>query len=111
MADQRKSGDPAAEETWLRPAHLLYRWDARVQDQLLSNSSEANAYELGRAVAEMYWALDLDATDRIQHGQRIQLNPVSWAFLLVTVAGNISRLLGRLASYFPPLTPAAVAGR
>lgn len=111
IAEQRKSGDPAAEETWRQLAHLLYRWDARVQDELLSSSGKANAYELGRAVAEMYWALDLGATDRIQHGQGTQLNPVSWAFLFGDGRrGDISRLLGRLAPYFAPLTPAAVAG-
>lgn len=110
--EQRKSGGPAAEEAWRQLAHLLYRWDARIQDELLSNSdSQANAYELGRAVAEMYWALNLNAPARIQHGHDAQLNPVSWAFLF----GNdrredISRLLSRLAPYFAPLTPAAIAG-
>jgi hypothetical protein len=111
LADQRKGGDPAAEETWRRLAQLLYRWDARIQDELLSSPGQANAYELGRAVAEMYWALDLDAPARIQHGQDAQLNPVSWAFLFGDGRrGNISGLLGRLAPYFAPLTPAAVAG-
>ena len=112
VADQRRSDDPAAEATWRQLAHLLYRWDARIQDELLSISdSQANAYELGRAVAELYWALDLDAAARIQHDQGTALNPVSWAFLFGSDRrADISRLLGRLAGYFPPLTPAAVAG-
>jgi hypothetical protein len=111
IAEQRKSGDPAAEETWRQLAQLLYRWDARIQDELLANSNQANAYALGRAVAEMYWALDLDTTSRIQHDQGTQLNPVSWAFLFGDGRrSDISRLLAWLALYFAPLTPAAVAG-
>jgi hypothetical protein len=112
VAEQRRSADPLADATWRQLAHLLYRWDARIQDELLSNSDgQANAYELGRALAEMYWALDPDAAARIAHGQGTALNPVSWAFLFGDDRrGDISRLLGRLAGYFAPLTPAAVAG-
>jgi hypothetical protein len=111
VADQRKSGDPAMQATWRQLAQLLYLWDARIQDELLSSPGQANAYELGRALAEMYWALDLNAPARIQHGQNLQLNPVSWAFLFGDGRrGDISSRLGRLAEYFAPLTPAAVAG-
>lgn len=112
VADQRRTHDPAEQATWRELARLLYRWDARIQDELLSNSdSQANAYELGRALAEMYWALEPDAPARVPHGQGGQLNPVSWTFLFGDDRrGDISRLLGRLAPYFAPLTPPAVAG-
>jgi hypothetical protein len=113
IAEQRRSDDSAAAATtWRQLAHLLYRWDARIQDELLSNSdSQANAYELGRALAEMYWALDPDAEAWIPHDQGTALNPVSWEFLFGDDRRvDISRLLGRLARYFAPLTPAAVAG-
>lgn len=114
VADQRGAHDPAAETTWRELARLLYRWDARIQDALLSSSDrQANAYELGRALAEMYWALDLAAPARIPHGHdaQLNLNPVSWAFLFGDDRrSDISRLLARLAPYFAPLTPPAVAG-
>src|SRR5262249_50955936 len=87
---------------------------ARIQDALLSSSDrQANAYELGRALAEMYWALDLAAPTRIPHGHdaQLNLNPVSWAFLFGDDRrSDISRLLARLAPEFAPLTPPAVAG-
>ena len=114
VADQRRAHDPAAETMWRELAHLLYRWDARIQDELLSNSDrQANAYELGRALAEMYWALDPAAPARIPHGHdaQLKLNPVSWVFLFGDDRrSDISRLLARLAPYFAPLTPPAVAG-
>jgi hypothetical protein len=110
LADQRRAHGPAAEATWRELARLLYRWHTRIQDELLASSDRlANGYELGRALAEMYWALDPAAPDRI--GQDTQLNPVSWAFLFGNDRrGDISRLLARLAPYFAPLTPPAVAG-
>jgi hypothetical protein len=112
VADQRRAQAPAAQASWRELARLLYRWDARIQDELVSMSdSQANAYELGRALAEMYWALDPATPDRIGDGQDARLNPVSWAFLFgEDRRADISRLLGRLTPYFSPTTPAAVAG-
>jgi hypothetical protein len=64
LADLRGRTDQAhqteEQQTWRGIARLLYRWDARIQDVLVSRSDRlANAYELGRALAETYWALDI----------------------------------------------------
>lgn len=43
------------EANWLAFARLLYHWDAEIQDSLIARSDHlANAYELGRALAETY---------------------------------------------------------
>jgi hypothetical protein len=112
LADERKQHDPHEETTWRSLARLLYRWDAKIQDSLLSRSDRlANAYELGRALAETYWALDTDAPATVQQDGHDRPNPVSWQFLLGDERrSDIARLLGRLTPYFAPLTPAAVAG-
>jgi hypothetical protein len=112
IADQRKQKDPRELTTWNQLARLLYRWDAQIQDGLLSSSDRlANAYELGRALAETYWALDPAAPPRVQQGQYSRLNPVSWEFLLgPDRRADVARLLGRLAPNFAPLAAPAVAG-
>ncbi len=49
----------AASEPWEDLAELLWRFDAHIQDRLSANSeTQACAYQLGRGLAETYWALD-----------------------------------------------------
>jgi hypothetical protein len=112
IADQRKQKDPRELTTWNQLARLLYRWDAQIQDGLLSTSDRlANAYELGRALAETYWALDPAAPPCVQQGQYSRLNPVSWEFLFGPERqADMARLLGRLAPDFAALAAPAVAG-
>jgi hypothetical protein len=99
---------------WDALAELLYRWDACIQDLLAASSEhEINAYELGRALAETYWALEPAAPPTVtetKNGQSAQLqNPVSLTFLLGTHRVSVmTRLLGRLEKYFAPLTAPAV---
>ena len=53
---------------------LLYGFDAHIQDTLAARAfGTASAYQLGRAVAETYWALDPTAP---------AADPTSWQFLL-----------------------------
>ncbi|HEV8065687.1 MAG TPA: hypothetical protein VGP46_12670 [Acidimicrobiales bacterium] len=98
---------------WNAFANLMYHWDAAIQDRLLSKSDRlANAYELGRALAEPFWALDPGAPpeteDRTSH--ELRPNPVSWQFLLGPERrAVVTRLLGRLGPYFPPLAAPAIA--
>ncbi|MGO9559163.1 MAG: hypothetical protein ACLPYW_08755 [Acidimicrobiales bacterium] len=100
---------------WNAFAYVVYHWDAEIQDLLLSRSDHlANAYELGRALAEVFWALDPNAPPRIDPEGRADPgppnNPVSWQWLLGDERrAVITRLLGRLAPYFDPLTAPAVA--
>lgn len=112
LSAQQKSNDPLSTATWWKFAELLYRWDAHIQDVLLAESEScANAYELGRALCETYWALDPHSPQSVSTADGDQPNPVSWSFLFgQDRRAAMSRLLGRLVSYFPPLSAPAIDG-
>jgi hypothetical protein len=112
ISAQRKQHDPREQTTWNQIARLLYHWDAAIQDELLSRSDRlANGYELGRILAETYWALDPAAPPRLRQGSFNRLNPVSWDFLLgPDRRADAAQMLARLAPYFAPLAAPAVAG-
>ena len=61
------------------------------------SDSQNTGYQLGRALSEAYWALD-GAT------------AASWKLLLGERNSELTRLVGRLAAYFEPLTAPAVSG-
>lgn len=102
-APEVAAGDPAAE--WLSLQKLILRFDAYIQGTLASGADTvACGYQLGRALAEPYWALDPGLPDRTP-------SPEAWWFLLGPERGSeMSRLAGRLTAYFHPLTAAAIAG-
>jgi hypothetical protein len=59
---------------WNRLAMFLWAWDEAIQDQFATQTfGTASSYELGRALAESYWALDPSAPEG---------DPSSWSFLL-----------------------------
>ena len=61
-------------------------------------------YQLGRAMAEAYWALDLKVPAGTDDSS-------AWWFLLSERrCREIGRLAGRLTRYFHPYTSAAIAG-
>ena len=95
--------DPAAQ--WNALEELIFKFDAHIQDTMASGpDTVACGYQLGRALAEPYWALDpaLDKTSK---------SPMSWWFLLgAERCSEMSRLVGRLTAYFNPYTAAAIAG-
>jgi hypothetical protein len=95
-------GDPDAQ--WDALQELIFKFDEHIQDALaMQSDTVANGYQLGRALAEPYWALD-PALDTDQ-------SPAAWAFLLGSGrCAEISRVAGRLGVYFHPYTAAAVAG-
>jgi len=95
--------DPAAE--WLALQELIFRFDAHVQDALACGPDTVGAgYQLGRALAEPYWALD----PGLPAGTP---SPAAWWFLLGQQrTGEMGRLAGRLTAYFHPYTAAAIAG-
>jgi hypothetical protein len=105
----RNTEVPQEVSTWDRLAKLLYDWDAKIQDALASRSDlMASGYELGRALAEAYWALN--AKPQENQGQDTPPNLVGWEFFLGPGRRkDIARLLSRLAAYLPPLTAPAVA--
>ena len=96
---------PAAAAAWQALAGSIYGLDAHTQDTLAAQSDmESSAYQLGRGLAEVYWALDpLAECD--------PLTPACWTFLLGEHrCGELTRLMGRLSSYFNPYCSPAIAG-
>jgi hypothetical protein len=95
----------AAAAAWNALAASIYQLDAHAQDTLTAESDmRAAAYQLGRGLAEVYWALDPDATCD-------PLTPECWTFLLgAHRCGELTRLAGRLSGYFNPYCPPAIAG-
>jgi hypothetical protein len=92
----------AACQPWADLAELLWQFDANVQDRLAAVSeTQAMGYQLGRGLADTYWALDVTQ----QNGS------ASWSFLLgERRCGELSRLTGRLAAYMGEYTASAIAG-
>ena len=65
---------------------------------------QAAAYQLGRGLAEVYWALDPAATCDPPA-------PDCWVFLLgASRCKELARLAGRLSGYFNPYCCPALAG-
>ena len=81
----------AADRAWAALAELIWQFDARAQDRLAAISEgQAIGYQLGRGLADTYWALDVNQ----QNGS------ASWSFLLgERRCGELSRLTGRLGAY------------
>jgi hypothetical protein len=92
----------AAEDPWQDLAQLLWRFDAHIQDRLSAMSeTQACGYQLGRGLAETYWALDPDQAT----GSRC------WDFLLGDErCTELSRLVGRLGAYMTEYTAPAITG-
>ena len=92
----------AAEDPWQDLAQLLWRFDAHIQDRLSAMSeTQACGYQLGRGLAETYWALDPDQAVGSQ----------CWDFLLGDErCTEISRLVDRLGAYMTEYTAPAITG-
>jgi hypothetical protein len=87
---------------WANLAELIWEFDAHVQDALSAASeTQAIAYQLGRGLAETYWALDPEASE----------GTTSWFFLFGDErCSELSRLTGRLSAYLDEYTAPAIAG-
>ena len=92
----------AARQPWADLAELIWQFDAHVQDRLAALSeSQAIGYQLGRGLADTYWALNPGQ----EHGS------ASWSFLLgERRCDELQRLTGRIAAYMGEYTAAAIAG-
>ena len=92
----------AARQRWADLAELMWQFDAHIQDRLAAlSSSQAIGYQLGRGLADTYWALDPE----------LQQGSASWSFLLgERRCDELSRLTGRLAAYMGEYTAPAIAG-
>jgi hypothetical protein len=95
----------SAVSAWNALAVSIHELDAHAQDTLTAQSDmQAAAYQLGRGLAEAYWALDPGAADT-------PLTSQCWTFLLGEHrCEELARLVGRLSGYFSPYCPPAVAG-
>jgi hypothetical protein len=95
----------AATEAWDTLAASIYDLDAHAQDSLAAQSDMCSAaYQLGRGLAEVYWALDPGAACD-------PLTPNCWEFLLGEYrCQELTRLAGRLSAYFNPYCCPAIAG-
>ncbi len=80
----------------------FFKWDAHIQDALVLQATRAAGYQLGRGLAETYWALEPDRADD-EMG--------SWTFVLGKRRCEILQRLGaRLSSYFGASVVAAIEG-
>lgn len=103
LADAREAGDESAVMgQWKALATALWHLDIHVQGTLTAKSEiQAMAYQLGRGLAEIYWALN----------PKQKTGSQGWGYLLGTVrCSELSRLLGRLSAYLGPYTGSAVSG-
>jgi len=91
-----------SEPQWPRLAEELWTLDAQIQDELVLPGAQAAAYQLGRGLADTYWALAKDA-DSSGTGP--------WSFLFgETRRLTIGRSALRLSAYLGPSVIAAIAG-
>jgi hypothetical protein len=97
--------DRGAAAYWDRLAELIYRFDAHIQDTMSARcEAQASAYQLGRGLAEAYWALDPGAPCDPRR-------PDCWTVLLGEQrCDDLIMLAGRLSAYFGPYCLPAIAG-
>lgn len=101
LAAARKADSPDAPQCWNNLAELLYKWDAFIQDTFAAGEfGSASAYQLGRGLAEAYWALDPTAGSS---------ETASWQFLLGSGrCDDLNSLIRRLSASMPQYTPDAL---
>src|SRR5262249_19090722 len=87
---------------WNALALFLFRWDARIQDELAGAAfSVASAYQLGRGLGDIAW---------LDPGQVEPDVATSWTFVLGELrVGTLKRLGERLGDYFQPHTGRGLA--
>lgn len=87
--------------TWDSFFSLLHDWDSKIQDTLAAQSlNQAGAYQLGRGLAEIWWAGPQDTQNAGEY---------PWTWLLGQERSSALDLrLGRLNQYFGPDLAAAM---
>jgi hypothetical protein len=103
--DGKKDAGPM----WDRIAQCFLDWDGRFQDELTQRGEHlANAYLLGRGVAECYWGLGPEHAWTSDG----EVTAVSLAFLMGEERRReLTRMLGRLApDTIHPLSAAGISG-
>lgn len=83
-------------------AYKLFKWDAKIQDDLVLRATQAAAYQLGRGLADTYWGLYPD---------RPAQEMGSWESVLGRRRRDtLLRFAGRLSAYVGPSVLAAIDG-
>jgi hypothetical protein len=97
-----RSEQVPADAAWEALAAVLWKFDAHIQDVLPATSEMRScAYQLGRGLAETYWALVPTDTQ----------GPQSYRFLFGQPrCAELSRLIGRLSAYLNTYTGSAMVG-
>ena len=91
----------AAHDDWIELTNFFYAWDAVIQDQLACRDfGTSSAYQLGRGLAEIFWAFDAAAPPDDARSSAVLLGP--------TRVSQVNDLLDRLSHYFPALSSPAV---
>jgi hypothetical protein len=89
-------------DAWGRFTSYLYAWDSQIQCTLVMRPGQAAGYQLGRGLAETYWALDPAVTD--------SNDARSWMFLLgQRRQATLRRYAARLVGYLDPLVLPAIS--
>lgn len=117
-APVRPDAYPAGSEVakaWEAAAEAIYFWDEQIQDGLGVSAELLAAYQLGRGLAEAFWALDPDAPEPDKPATTTSTDspphPGSWEFLLGPRRQQmLGAYLGLLEGAFAPLTGSAVRG-
>lgn len=87
---------------WANASKALFQWDAHIQDALVLHATHAAAYQLGRGLAETYWALEPG---------RSPTDMGSWEFLFGERRCEVlRRLAARLSIYMGASVVAAIDG-
>ena len=102
IAQHRDDLAAAARQPWADLAELIWHFDAHIQDRLAAlSASQAIGYQLGRGLADTYWALNPGQED----------GSAGWKFLLgERRCAELERLTGRLTGYMGEYTASAIAG-
>lgn len=100
---------------WQAASEAIYYWDEQIQDGLGVSAELLAAYQLGRGLAEAFWALDPDApepdTKPTMASTDSPPHPGSWEFLLGPRRQQmLGAYLATLEGAFAPLTGSAVRG-
>jgi hypothetical protein len=112
--DASEPGSDVA-KAWEAAAEAIYYWDEQIQDGLGVSAELLAAYQLGRGLAEAFWALDPDAPEPDAKptlaSTQSPPHPGSWEFLLGPRREQmLGACLGLLEGAFAPLTGSAVRG-
>lgn len=100
--EEYEADDADHERLWGSLARRFYELDANIQDALVLQAPQAAAYQLGRGLAETYWALQPACAADLMG---------SWEFVLGPErCETLSRLAARLSTYLTPEILAAIKG-